>query len=270
MERRVLGRSGIEVSVVGLGTSKVFNVKTDAEEVRCEAVVDVALAEGRGLIDTSPMYGEAERVLSRALAERRDQVVLATKVWARTRAVGETQIAQALDWFEYVDVYQVHNLLAIDDHLPYLRELRGDGRIRAIGATHYLPSAFPELLARMRRHELDLIQVPYHPRERTVELEVLDEAKRLGVGVIVMMPFASGPLLTRVPNPTELAAFADFGVYTWPQVLLKWVLSDPRVHSVIPATSSSDHMRENLVAGQPPWFTGDERMLVRKLVGRLS
>lgn len=266
----MLGRSGIEVPVVGLGTNKVFNTRTDAGDVRCEAVVDVALAEPPGLVDSSPMYGEAERVLSRALAERRDQAILATKVWARTRAVGETQIARALDWFEYVDLYQVHNLLAIDDHLPYLRELRQQGRIRAIGGTHYLPSAFPELLARMRRYELDVVQVPYHPREREVEREVLAEAEHLGVGVIVMTPFASGPLLERAPDPSELAPFAEFGVYTWPQVLLKWILSDPRVHAVIPATSNPDHMRENLAAGVPPWFTGDERMLVRKLVARLE
>jgi aryl-alcohol dehydrogenase-like predicted oxidoreductase len=270
MERRVLGRSGIEVPVIGLGTSKVFNPRTDAGDVRCEAVVDVAVADPPGLLDTSPMYGEAERVLSRALAERRDHAVLATKVWARTRAVGEQQIASALERFDYVDLYLVHNLLAMDDHLPRLRDLRARGQVRALGASHYLPSAYPELLARMRRREVDVVEVPYSPRERTVEREVLDEAERLGIGVIAMMPFASGALLAGGPEPTDLAEFAPFGVVTWPQVLLKWVLSDPRVHAVIPATSSADHMRENQQAGAPPWFTGDERLRVRQLASRLA
>ncbi len=269
MERRELGKTGLSVPAVGLGTYKVFNTTTDAGDVRCEAVIDAALGDGNALIDTSPMYGEAERVVARGITDRRDDVIVATKVWGRTRAVGEQQIHRGLEWFDHVDIYQVHNLLAIDDHLPYLRELRSRGRIRLIGATHYLPSAVPELIERMRGGLIDVVQVPYHPRERTVERELLAEAARLGIGVIVMMPLASGRLLESAPSVEQLVPLAGFGVYTWAQILLKWILSDQRVHSVIPATSSADHMRENMAAGEPPWFSGDERMYVRRLVAEL-
>jgi aryl-alcohol dehydrogenase-like predicted oxidoreductase len=265
MERRRLGKNGAEVSVIGLGTYRVFNTKGDAGVARCEAVVDAALESGANVFDSSPMYGESESVLAETLRDRRDQAFVATKVWARSRAIGEGQIDKALDMFGHIDLYQVHNLLAADDHLPYLRHLRDAGRVGAVGATHYLPSAYPQLLALMRTGAVDAIQIPYHPMERTAEAEVLPEAERLGIGVIVMMPLAAGSLLTSRPSEADLARFVGFDVYTWPQVLLKWILSHPAVTTVIPATSSPDHMRENAGAGSPPWFAGDQRMLVRRI-----
>ncbi|MEM9492927.1 MAG: aldo/keto reductase, partial [Myxococcota bacterium] len=155
------------------------------------------------------------------------------------------------------------------EHLPYLRHLRDGGRISTIGATHYLPSAIPDLLQLMRRREIAVVQVPYHPLERTVEAELLPEAQRLGIGVVVMSPLGSGRLVERAPSPEDLAPLAEFGTHTWAQVLLKWILSERAVHAVLPATQSPDHMAENMAAGQPPWFTGDERMYVRRLAARL-
>ena len=268
MERRKLGATGIEVPVVGLGTYRVFNVSGDADIARCESVVDAALDCGANLFDTSPMYGTSEAVLARTLEGRREDAIVATKVWARSRANGETQIEQALEWYEHIDLYQVHNLLARDDHLPYLRHLKDGGRVRAVGATHYLPSAYPDLIGMMRHHEIDAVQVPYHPLERQVERQLLDEAQRLDIGVIIMMPLSTGSLLEPTPSREELEPLAAFDVFTWPQVLLKWILSDDRVHTVIPATSHADHARENCAAGDPPWFDGDARLYVRKLVGK--
>lgn len=267
MERRILGQTGLSVPVVGLGTYRVFNITGDADRARCEAVVDTCLdhSDGPALFDSSPMYGRSEKVLADALNNRREDALVATKVWARTRAIGEQQIENALRLYEHVDIYQVHNLLCKDDHLPYLHHLKAGGRVRAVGATHYLPSQFPELLAMMHRREIDTIQVPYHPLERAVEAEILPEAARLGIGVIIMTPFSTGNLLTRLPTDDELAPLSSFGVHSWAQVVIKWILSDPRVHAVIPATHRADHMRENLAAGSPPWFSSDERMYVRRL-----
>lgn len=270
VERRELGKTGIEVSVIGAGTWKVFNVREDAGQARCEAVVDAALETGVNFFDSSPMYGEAERVLAESLGDRRSQAVVATKVWARDRAVGEEQIARALGLYEQVDLYQVHNLLSTDEHLPYLQHLKEGGRIKAVGATHYLASATEELLQLMHSGSIDTIQVPYSPTDRWAERDLFAEAERLGIGIIVMMPLGSGRLVQNLPTDEELAPLATFGVHTWPQVLLKWVLSDTRVSTVIPATSSSDHMRENAAAGTGPWFGGDERHYVRKLVRKYA
>lgn len=251
--------------MVGLGTYKVFNVHGDAADARCEAVVDAALAADANLFDSSPMYGEAERVLAQALRGRRDEAIVATKVWARGRDIGEGQIEAALGWYGHVDVYQVHNLLSTEEHLPFLRRHKEAGLIKSLGATHYLTSAIPDLIELMKGGEIDSVQVPYHPLERTVERELLPEAERLGIGVIVMEPLDTGKLLARAPGPDELAPLLDYGVHTWPQAILKWIASDPRVSTVIPATSSPDHMRENAAAGSPPWFDAATRDYVRSL-----
>jgi aryl-alcohol dehydrogenase-like predicted oxidoreductase len=266
MERRLLGTSGLHVPAVGVGTARVFNVRGDPDQARCEAVVDAALESGSNFFDTSPMYGEAERVLANALSDRRSDSLVATKVWARTRAVGEQQIDQALRWFGHVDLYQVHNALGVDDYIPMLTSLRRGGRVRAIGVSHYLPSAYPQLVDLMRSRKVDVVQVPYHPAERTAEQELLPEADRLGIGVIAMTPFATGRLLERAPPDEVLAPLANAGVHTWTQALLKWTLSDPRVSCAIPATSRPEHMRVNAAAGEPPWLSIPQRRLIEDLV----
>jgi aryl-alcohol dehydrogenase-like predicted oxidoreductase len=267
MERRRMGRAGIDAPVIGVGTYKVFNVKGDAGQARCEAVVDAALDAGANLFDSSPMYGEAEKVLADSLGERRRDAIVATKVWARDRAIGEEQIEHALDWYGgTVDIYQVHNLLSLDDHLPVLHRFKDEGAVRGVGVTHYLPGSLDALLPLMRDGKVDVIQVPYHPLEQTVTREVLPEAHRLDVGVLIMTPLGGGRLVSNDgPTVDELAPLADFGVHTWPQALMKWVISDERVHCALTATSSADHMRENAAVGQPPWFTGTERLYVRRL-----
>ena len=136
--------------------------------------------------------------------------------------------------------------------------------------SHYLESATDDLKQLIRDRVVDVIQVPYHPRERWVERELLDEATRLGVGVIAMTPLASGHLLTREPTAEELAPLNAFGVYTWAQALIKWVCSDERISCTIPATKNPDHATANALAGTAPWFTGDERMYVRRLADRLA
>jgi aryl-alcohol dehydrogenase-like predicted oxidoreductase len=212
------------------------------------------------------MYGEAERVLGQALKTVRDQVTVATKVWSADDAVATRQIATALAFFGgRVDLYQVHNLVALPGRLEMLEELKREGRIRAIGATHFSDTAFGQLQAVMQSGRIDTIQVPYNPIQRQVERDVLPLAARLGLGVLIMRPFGEGALLRRHPDPADLAPLAEFGVTTWPQVLLKWVLSDARCHIAIPATSSVDHLEENLRAASPPWFGERERALVVRL-----
>ncbi|HET9494688.1 MAG TPA: aldo/keto reductase [Chloroflexia bacterium] len=266
MERRVLGRSGIEVPVVGMGTWQTFDVRGEAEEGARRMVVDAALDAGADLFDSSPMYGEAERVLGLALEGRRDQAIVATKVWTPGREEGRRQVERALGYFGgWVDLYQVHNLVATREQLALLEEMREVGRVRAVGATHYSPAAFGDLAALMRSGRIDTVQVPYNPRQREVEREILPLAAELGLGVVVMRPFAEGELLRRAPSADRLAPLEPFGVRTWPQALLKWILSDPRCHVAIPATSSPERMRDNAAAGEPPWFGPEEREYVSRL-----
>jgi len=265
MERRTFGRSGLTVPVIGMGTWQTYDVRGTDAAAR-QAVTDAALDTGAAFFDSSPMYGRAECVLGRTLADRRSEAVVATKVWADDDAEAAKQIRDALGFFGgRVDVYQVHNLVAASRRIAELAELQARGIVRAVGLTHYASSAFPELRRLMADRRVGAIQVPYNPGERAVEAEILPAAADLGLGVIVMRPLGQGRLARREVTAGALEPLRRFGVTSWPQALLKWILSDPRCHVVIPATASAEHMRANAAAGSPPWFGADERAYVARL-----
>jgi diketogulonate reductase-like aldo/keto reductase len=256
MEERRLG------PVIGLGTWRTFG--GDASLAR--DIVAAALESGARLIDSSPMYGGAERSVGAALNGRRPDVVVATKIWASSVEEGREQFEAQLGWFGgRVEIEQVHNLVSWREHLPWLEEERDAGRVARIGVTHYSASAFAELADAMRARRFDTVQLPYNPHERESEGVLLPLAEELGLAVIVMRPFGEGSLLRRSPSPAELEPLRVFGVETWPQALLKWVLSDPRVDVAIPATRDPAHARANATAGSPPWFGSEQRALVERL-----
>ena len=170
MEHRALGNTGLSVPVVGMGTWQTFDVRGTEAETR-RAVTDAAFEAGATFFDSSPMYGEAERVLGRTLKGRRERALVATKLWAGSDAEAEEQIAAALQWFGgRIDVYQVHNLEAWPRRVAQL------------------PHAFSELRRVMDDGRVGVIQVPYNPVERDVEQVILPAAADLGLGVIVMRP----------------------------------------------------------------------------------
>jgi len=259
MDVRPLGTSGLLVPAVGVGTWQAAPSAGRVTE---------AIGAGANFFDSSPMYGESERALGAAIEGRRDQVLVATKVWTPDDAEARAQIDRALGWFGgRVDLYQVHNLVAWPSRVAMLERRRDEGSVRAIGATHWSPSAFDDLEAVMRTGRVTAIQVPYNPIERDVERRILPLAADLGIGVVVMRPFAEGDLMRRPPDPESLAPLAAFGIHTWAQALLKWILSDQRCHVAIPATSRDGRAAENAAAGTPPWLGPDERDLVARLAG---
>ena len=266
MERRPLGSSGLDVPAVGVGTWKTFDVRGRRDEEAAAERVGEAFEAGATLLDSSPMYGEAERVLGLALEGRRDDAQVATKVWTSDDAEAERQAERSVAFFGgRIDLYQVHNLVAWPERLTMMERLRDEGRVLAIGATHYSAGAFDELARVMRTGRITAIQIPYSPAEREVEREILPLAEELDLGVVVMRPLRGGGLVGRPPGERQLAPLREFGVTTWAQALLKWVLSDRRCHVAIPATSRPGRTAENAAAGDPPWFGPDERRLVERL-----
>ncbi len=268
MERRALGVGRDRLPVVGFGTWKVLDVRGAEAERRAHDVVETAFRAGVRVFDSSPMYGEAERVLGDAIAPFRDEVFVATKVWAETEGEAERQIARSLGFFGgRVELHQVHNLRQVDYLLPRLRRLVSEGAVRYVGVTHYDPAAFPDLARRLRTEALDAVQLPLNPVARRSEEELLPVAEERGLGVLGMQPLGTGGLLTggEGPVPPEAAAL---GCRTWAQVALKWSLSDPRVSVVLPATTRTDHAQENAAAGEPPWFPPALRAEIARRWGR--
>jgi aryl-alcohol dehydrogenase-like predicted oxidoreductase len=270
MEIRRLGATGFEVPVIGMGTWRTFDVTGEVAEANAHLVADRARESGVRVFDSSPMYGHAEVVLGEALRPVRDTVIVATKVWTPSLTEGRRQIDHALALFGgRIDLYQLHNLVAWRDHLKTLLALRDNGQVGAVGATHYSPHGFPELKAVMKTGQITAVQIPYNPLESEVTAEILPLAADLGLGVVVMRPFGQGRLVTTAPPPSALEPLHPFGVRTWAQALLKWVLSDKRCHVAIPATSRPERMTENAAAGQAPWFGAGERAYVSKLAKAL-
>jgi len=266
MERRKLGAAGLEVPVVGLGTWQTLERTARRGRQAVDDLIATAIDAGSNLIDSSPMYGRAEELLGGALRGRREQALVATKIWTSSAAEGRRQAERALGWYGRVDLYQVHNLVAWPEQLDLLERLRDGGSVAAVGATHYSPAAFDELAEVMRTGRIQAVQVPYNPLEREVEREILPLASELGLGVVVMRPFGEGRLTVRRPPDQALAPLRPYGVRTWAQALLKWGLSDRRCHVAIPATSSAARVLENAAAGGPPWFDDEARALVERLV----
>ena len=266
MERRPLGATGLDVPAVGMGTWRTFDVRGAAAEAECRRVVDAAFEAGATLFDTSPMYGAAEEVLARALGDRRDAAIVADKLWTPDDGEADEQIVRALALYGgSVDIYQVHNLLGADHRLRTLARLREEGAVRVVGATHYRHAEFPALVQLMKARAVEMVQIPLNAADRVAEREVLPLAADLGIGVLVMRPLGEGALARRAISQAQLAPLRDYGVTTWGQALLKWILSDPRVSCVIPATTKPDRMRENAAAGDPPWLDAEMRSYVERL-----
>ena len=261
MIRRPLGADGPEVPVVGVGTWRVFDLRA-ADQAVADRVVAAAFTAGARVVDTSPMYGRAEEVLAAALAEEREMAFVATKVWSSSVEGARAHFQRELSWFGgRIDLLQVHNLVGWRDHLPWLEAEREAGRVGLLGLTHFSASAFDELEVAMRTGRFQAIQVPVNPAERAAEERILPLAEELGIGVVAMRPFREGGLLRR-PFPPELGAA---GLESWPEALLRWTLSDPRVAVTIPATRSPEHAAANAMVGSGPWLHPDVRELLARL-----
>jgi aryl-alcohol dehydrogenase-like predicted oxidoreductase len=253
-----------------MGTWRTLDVREPREVAHRATVVDIALACGINLFDSSPMYGASEHVLGAALDGRRDQAIVATKVWTPDDQEAERQIERAMGYYgNKIDIYQVHNLVALPRRLERLEKLRDEHRVTSVGITHYDHSAYPTLMETMRSGRVTCVQVPYNVMDRSIEERLLPLAADRNIGVIIMRPLGAGNLVRQRPTPEQLRPFTEFGMQTWTQVLLKWLVSDPRVATVIPATSSPEHARDNAVAGSSPWFGPAERAAVVRLASEL-
>ncbi len=256
MEERRLG------PVVGLGTWSTF--EDDAGLAR--EVLAAALEAGVRVVDTSPMYRGAEAALGEALDGRRDEVTVATKIWASSVEAGRGQLRRQLEWYGgRVEIQQVHNLVLWREHLEWLEHERDEGHVGRLGVTHYQASAFDELAEALRTRRFEVLQVPYNPWERECERELLPLAAELGVAVIAMRPLGgSGEDRRRrvelTPDQQE-----QLGVRSWAEALLRWALADERVDCVIPATSRPERAAGNARAGEGAPFSPEQRALVERL-----
>ncbi|MFQ5896117.1 MAG: aldo/keto reductase [Nitrospinota bacterium] len=272
MRYRTLGRTGLRVGEVGMGTWQTFDARDSRGEAHVARLVEEALARGVNLFDTAPMYGESERVLGLALRGRRERALVATKVLEYDPASARASIERSFRLLqtEVIDLMQVHNMAGWKALTPLLREYKDSGRVRFLGLTNYRPSMFPEMARAMRTGAYDAIQIPFSLGEREAEREVLPLARELGLGVLVMTPLCpmwDRQSLLRALGRADLSFLAPYGVRTPARALLKYVLSNPDVSAVLPATSKLEHLAENVGASEGESLPLEVRRRLEKLLG---
>ncbi len=258
MEYRTLGRTGLRVSEIGMGTWSTFDVSGRSADAHCARIADEALNHGINFFDSAPMYGEAERVLGLALEKKRGETLIATKVLEHDERSARESIERSFELLrtDVIDLFQIHNLASWRMAASVLKEFQAEGRIRYIGVTEYNVGKYPEMLEAMRTGDFDAIQIPYHLGERTCRGEILPLAQEMNLGVIVMTPIAplfNRNLLLGPLSRADLSFLESYGVRTPGQALLKYLLADPAVSTLIPATSKVERVAENAAVsdGEP-------------------
>ncbi|WP_404438841.1 aldo/keto reductase [Stutzerimonas chloritidismutans] len=255
LRTRTIPGSGETLPVIGLGTSRTHDVRLDDAEMNALLeVLRVFVEGGAQLIDTAPSYGNANRVVGELVQRRdaRDQVFLATKVSATGRERGMAQIEDCFKALQTdtIDLIQVHNLQDTRTQLGLLRELKEQGRIRYIGVTHYVESAHDRLLDVLKQEPVDFVQFNYSVSERNAEKRLLPYCADNGIATLINRPFTRGNLLSRVKGKPLPTWAAEIDASSWAQLLLKFILAEPAVTTVIPATSNPRYMADNILAGQ--------------------
>jgi aryl-alcohol dehydrogenase-like predicted oxidoreductase len=254
MLRRSLPGTEESLPVIGMGSSGSFEVGADeaAREPLREVLRAFAAGGGR-VVDTSPNYGTAEDVLGALMSEQalQPKLFIATKLAASGREAGFAQFADSQRRLQTqrIDLLQVHNLRDWRVQLAVARELKARGEVRYVGLTHYLDSAHAELAEAMKIGRPDVVQINHSIVSRQAERTIYPIAQDLGIAVIANRSFEDGRLFARVKDLALPASAAEFGVASWAQLFLKFVIAHPAVTCVIPATAKSKNLRDNLAAG---------------------
>jgi len=274
MRRRQIPSSGEALPVVGMGTSRTFDVDSSAEaRAPLKDVLRELVAAGGTLIDTAPMYGRAEQVVGELVAELAlgDATFLATKVLSEGRDAGIAQMNDSLRLLgrEPVDLMQVHNLADWKTQLATLREWKAAGRIRYLGITHYQASAHQQVMDILAREPLDFVQINYSLAEPEAASQLLPLAAYKGVAVLINRPFARGALFDTVRGMDLPGWAAEFECTSWAQFFLKYILGHPAVTCVIPATSKPHYMADNARAGHGALPDANMRRRMESLFSRL-
>jgi diketogulonate reductase-like aldo/keto reductase len=245
--------SGEKLPVIGMGSSRTFDVGEAQARSALLPVLQAFFDEGGALIDSSPMYGHAEQVLGELLqkADNKQALFAATKVWVEGKQQGIEQMQRSMRRMavKRFDLMQIHNLLDWQVHLDTLRTWKNEAKVRYIGITTSHGRFHDQLELILDSEPLDFVQFSYNIANRAVEKRLLPLAHERNIAVLVNRPYARGDLFRVVKGKALPDWAAEFDCNSWGQYFLKYVVSHPHVTCAIPATSSLKHMLDNMGAG---------------------
>jgi diketogulonate reductase-like aldo/keto reductase len=261
---RRIPSSGEEIPRIGLGSWITFNVGNDAAaRAQCAEVMRNFFMAGGRLIDSSPMYGSSQGVIGEALQKSgaQPQVFSADKVWTSSGGASQIEASRRLWRVPRFDLLQVHNLLAWQEQLPLLQEMKAAGRLRYVGITTSEGRRHRDMEQIMRDRRIDFTQLTYNLLDREAEQRLLPLARDRGIAVLVNRPFREGALLRQLQRHPLPPWAREIGCANWAQIALKFIVSHPAVTCAIPATTSVAHVLENMAAASEPM--PDEAMRLR-------
>jgi aryl-alcohol dehydrogenase-like predicted oxidoreductase len=305
MEYRRLGKSGLKVSEIGLGTNALG---ARADEETSIKLIDKALDLGVNLIDTAEVYvrGRSEEIVGKALKGKRSQAVLATKFGVqyspKERGGSRTNIIKSIEGSlkrlntDYIDLYYLHYPdpeTPIEETLDALNDLIHAGKVRYIACSNFAAWQLCEAEWTARSHNLNpfvAIQSGYNMLNRSIEREVVPCCQAYGISVIPWGPLASGFLTGKYQRNQDVPArfapnafynsiftqanfdklekwesFAEERGHTVGELAVAWLLSHAWLASVITGATNPDQVSTNVAAGS--WkLTADDIAKLNKLL----
>lgn len=267
MLKRKIPSTGHYLPVVGLGTWQSFDIgnsKNDRE--RLSEVLSSMKKLGGQVIDSSPMYGRSEQVvgdLSTKLGIQ-DDFFYATKVWTTGKQSGIEQMKTSMQRMnrKSMDLMQIHNLLDWKTHVKTLKAWQESGTIKYWGITHYTNSSHETLSKVIKSEKPDFVQFNYSIGNRHAENGLLTTASENGTAVIINRPYMGGSLF-RLARGKDLPEWSkEYGINSWGQFFLKFILAHEAINCAIPGTSKPHHLVDNMKSGYGalPDNKGRERM----------
>jgi len=252
--KKTIPSTGERLSVIGLGTSRTFDVAPgDAAESPLVDVMQAFFDRGGQLIDSSPMYGNAEAVTGVLLGKvaNKQDLFTATKVWTNGRRAGIEQMQASMRHFgvERIDLMQIHNLRDWRTHIETLREWKAAGKIRYIGITTSHGRYHDDLELLLQELPLDFVQFSYNIADRAVEQDLLPLAAERGIATLINRPYQRGSLFRKTSGKPLPEWAAEIDCASWGQFFLKFIAAHPAVTCIIPATSKVKHLVDNMGAG---------------------
>ncbi len=251
---REIPSSGERIPVIGMGTSRTFDIRSDENLGQLLKVLKAFFNGGGQVIDSSPMYGNAESTIGKLLNQlgKSYQYFAATKVWTKGKEEGIEQILLSEERMKIktFDLIAVHNLVDWEIHLSTLKKWKELGKIRYIGITTSHGRYRSELLSIMQTAEIDFIQFSYNIEDRDAERDILPLARERGIATMINRPFQRGDLFKTTKGRSLPEVAKEVGAHSWSQYFLKFILANPAVTNIIPATSKRGHMIDNMQANK--------------------
>ena len=266
--QRPIPRSGDLLPVMGMGTSRTFDTPGDPDSMaRLTEVMQAFFNGGGKVIDSSPMYGNAETRVGDVLRtmENPPPLFAATKVWTsgEDRGIAQMEESARRMHVKTFDLIAVHNLMDWKTQLATLKRWKSEGKVRYIGITTSHGRDHEQLMELMRNEPLDFVQFSYNIEDREAEKALLPLAQERLIATMINRPFQQGAIFGKSRGHDLPALAADLDCSSWAQFFLKFILGHPAVTCIIPATDKVEHMADNMKAnfGRVPDPAQREEML---------